>query len=273
MKKQLIILAMFTIVASTFILSCKSGKKQIYDKTVFDSIQVNETTHLFNDTAAPGNNLAIKIVYPVRSESQTLTDSVDAALIAYSFGPGYQGLDLKAAVDSFRATYAREYLTDVEPLYNEDRKNNPDEKEWPWFNYYSTIDAAPVDIPSDYLVYKLENSSYTGGAHGMYNTTYLNFIPGSGKIVRLKTLFKPGYEKQLNEMLLSKLMKDTGSSTLEELQEKAYLQDTEMYPSENFCVGNDSITFIYNVYEIAPYSSGITEITLPLDKLGEIMNK
>lgn len=273
MKKQLIILATFTLLAGTFILSCKSGKKQIFDKTVFDSIQVNETIHLFNDTAAPGNNLAIHIVYPIRSENQILTDSVDAALIACNFGPGYQGLDLKTAVDSFKTTYAREYLTDVEPLYTEDRKNNPDEKDWSWFNYYSTIDARPVNVNPDILVYKLESTSYTGGAHGMYNTSYLNFNPESGRIIRLKTLFKPGYEKELNGMLLARLMKDTGSSSLEELQSKAYLQDAEMYPSENFCLGTDSITFIYNVYEIAPYSSGITEITLPLDKLEGIMNK
>lgn len=273
MRKQIITFTTLTILAGILFLSCKSGKKQIFDSTTFDSIRVNVTTRLFNDTAAPGNNLVINYVYPVKSVNPVLTDSINAALVANCFGTGYEGLDAKAAVDSFQTTYAKEYRSDVEPLYLEDRKNNPDEKVWPWFNYYCSIEAHPLNVNSGILVYKLENSSYTGGAHGMYSTTYLNFRPETGQVIRLKNLFKPGSEKQLNRLLLEKLMKDTNSGSLKELQDKAYLQDTDMYPSENFCLTNDSITFVYNVYEIAPYSSGITEITLPLSNLNDLMIK
>lgn len=273
MKRLTILVTISTILVSTFFLSCGNGKKQIYDKTVFDSIQVNETTHLFNDTAAPGNNLVINYIYPVKSENRILTDSINIALISNCFGAGYEGLDAKAAVDSFKRSYAKEYLSDIESLYMEDKKNNPEKSDRSWFDYYCTIDARPLNINSAFLVYKIENSSYTGGAHGMYITTYLNFKPETGQIMHLKDIFKPGYEKQLNELLLAMLMKDTGSSSLKELQDKAYLQDTDMYPSENFCLNNNSITFLYNVYEIAPYSSGITKITLSYSQLEGIMNK
>ena len=68
-------------------------------------------------------------------------------------------------------------------------------------------------------------------------------------------------------------MKDTDSATLEELEDKAYLQDTEMYPSENFRLGKDSIYFFYNVYEIAPYSTGATEIALSYDVLQGLLKE
>lgn len=273
MKKQVILFIVSAFLVSTFFFSCGKGKLQIFDKTVFDSIQVNETTHLFGDTAAPGSNLAISYVYPVKSENKILTDSVNAALISYCLGNGYEGLGAKAAIDSFQTNYSKEYLADVGPLYLEDKKLNPGEESKSWFDYYSTIAAHPMNVNSQILVYKIETSSYTGGAHGMYSTNYLNFDPGTGHIMRLKDIFKPGYEKELNELLVARLMKDTGSASLQELQDKAYLQDTDMYPSENFCMYNDSITFIYNVYEIAPYSSGITEITLPHNLMEAIMNK
>ena len=159
-------------------------------------------------------------------------------------------------------------------LYEEDKKNNPEGAEVSaWYSYYNNIEAQPLTDNPKVLVYYINSNSYTGGAHGIYNIDYLNFDPESGHLITLNDVFKEGYKSQLNEMLLAKFMKDQGVATLEQLQEKAYLQDTDMYPSENFRLGKDSITFFYNVYEIAPYSSGTTEITLSYDELKEILKE
>ena len=34
-----------------------------------------------------------------------------------------------------------------------------------------------------------------------------------------------------------------------------------------------SITFIYNVYEIAPYSNGITELDIPYSDINDLLKK
>jgi hypothetical protein len=47
----------------------------------------------------------------------------------------------------------------------------------------------------------------------------------------------------------------------------------DMFPSENFILGKETITFIYNPYEIAPYEKGSIELTLSYSELDDILNK
>ena len=123
------------------------------------------------------------------------------------------------------------------------------------------------------MVYQINQSEVRGGAHGSYSTNYLNFDPNTGHIIRLNDVFISGYKEELTKLLLNKLMKDVGVANLEELQEKAYLQWTDMYPTENFFMGKDGVTFFYNIYEIAPYSSGTTTITLSYEELKSLIKE
>ena len=46
-----------------------------------------------------------------------------------------------------------------------------------------------------------------------------------------------------------------------------------MYPSSNFILGKDGITFIYNPYEIAPYALGRIELTISNATLEPLFKK
>ena len=72
-------------------------------------------------------------------------------------------------------------------------------------------------------------------------------------------------------MLTRKLMEDEGVSTIEGLGEKGYFIDIEMNITNNFILGNDSMTFLYNRYEIAPYAMGDILISLDYETLKDIM--
>ena len=45
----------------------------------------------------------------------------------------------------------------------------------------------------------------------------------------------------------------------------------EMFPSENFILGNETITFVYNPYEIAPYAVGSTELIIPFGDIKDLL--
>ena len=274
MKKQTIgFLTIATLISSIF-CSCNDGKVKQYGNMEFDSIKIDNTASLINDSTSPNCNLRIDFVYPVKCDNQVLMDSVNRALIVTCFGKAYDGLDATAAVDSFRNTYVKEYRTDLQALYREDLQNsNGEESVGGWYSYYQSIEARPLSENSRYLVYAVNESEYRGGAHGTYSTNFINFNAENGSILHLNDVFKPNYKNAVSELLLEKLMKDTDSATLEELEDKAYLQDTEMYPSENFRLGKDSIYFFYNVYEIAPYSTGATEIALSYDVLQGLLKE
>ena len=55
------------VAVSGFLFSCGDKMNKNTGSLEFDSIQVNETAHLFSDTARPACNLVIDFTYPVKA--------------------------------------------------------------------------------------------------------------------------------------------------------------------------------------------------------------
>ena len=89
----------------------------------------------------------------------------------------------------------------------------------------------------------------------------------------LADIFVPGYEQRLSDLLQKALCDNVGVSSIKELKDQGYLYSMDMFPSENFILGNEAITFIYNPYEIAPYEKGAIELTINYSQIDDILNK
>ncbi|KAA5110557.1 hypothetical protein F2Z47_23935, partial [Bacteroides fragilis] len=89
MKKQYVSLLAIILATSGFLFSCGDKMNKNTGALEFDSIQVNETAHLFGDTAKPACNLTINFAYPVKSTDNKLKDSLNSYFIAACFGEGY----------------------------------------------------------------------------------------------------------------------------------------------------------------------------------------
>ena len=61
MKKQTVSLLVLLLAASGFFFSCGNTVNKNAYALEFDSIQVNETVHLFGDTAKPACNLILNV--------------------------------------------------------------------------------------------------------------------------------------------------------------------------------------------------------------------
>lgn len=112
---------------------------------------------------------------------------------------------------------------------------------------------------------------YTGGAHGGTFITCRNYRLEDGSVVTLDNYFKPGYEKVLIPVLEKKLLEYAECSSRDELDEHGYFSNEPMYVSENFEIRQDTIDFIYNQYDIAPYSTGITTLSVANDEIRAIL--
>jgi len=80
-----------------------------------------------------------------------------------------------------------------------------------------------------------------------------------------------GYEAQLAPILLKALMERVEVQSLDELKEKGYLQTVDIYPSENFIVGDNTITFIYNPSEIASLELGTIQLVLTYAQMEKLI--
>lgn len=109
-----------------------------------------------------------------------------------------------------------------------------------------------------------EDFSYAymcGAAHGNSAYSYLNYSLGDGSILSLDDLMVAGYRDALTELLRSRL------SDREDL-----FEDAEIGVPGQFRITPDGLQFIYQQYEIAPYSSGVIRVDLTAYELGELLS-
>lgn len=113
---------------------------------------------------------------------------------------------------------------------------------------------------------------YTGGAHGGTFITCRNYRLEDGSVVTLDNYFKPGYEKVLLPILERKLLEYAECDSRDELDEHGYFSSEPMFIPDNFEIRQDTIDFIFNQYDIAPYSTGITTLSVAESEISSIIN-
>jgi hypothetical protein len=176
----------------------------------------------------------------------------------------HKQIDPQAIADSFIAGYVQ----------YRDKFSAPGQQLPPW---YMKKNINVTYSSKRFFCFSLDEESYTGGAHGMYFTTYHNIDLATGTKLTLSDIIKPDmmdalaktgeqlfrYTKNIPE---DKRLSSTGFFTFaqhDSLIGKFYLND-------NFSMGNNGLIFHYNVYEIAPYVNGSSKIVIPYSRLKEM---
>lgn len=119
------------------------------------------------------------------------------------------------------------------------------------------------------LCYKTYMETYTGGAHGHYSYNYIVFDMTDGSVISASDIFNEGYKNGLSKILRNRA-KTTNNWSEEDLISNLNSPD-EIEASDNFRISNDSITFVYNPYEIGSYATGIVKISVPFDEIKEFL--
>ena len=114
------------------------------------------------------------------------------------------------------------------------------------------------------LSYQSTISCYLGGAHGSYVVNYYNFDIESGKLLSINDIVPPDKQKETLKAMAQQLCKDWEAKDLADLQEKTGITMLgDLYLTNNFLLKGDSIEFLFNQYEIAPYAAGLIGVTVP----------
>lgn len=269
MKKQFVSLPLFLIAACGIFFSCGNISQQGAGALAFDSIQVNETVHLFADDSKPACNLTMNLCYVERAADEAMKDSLNRMVLAFCLGEEFAEGTPQAMVQAYRTHYVGRYRSDLEPVYRKEAEagEGGEEEFAAWFSYYRSVTGRVQLYSGHLLAYTLQTEEYTGGAHGMYATLFRNWDLRTLEPLTLADIFQGDYEEELTALLWKRLLEDLKVATREEAEEMGYGVTGDLTPTENFCLGREGITFYYNVYEIAPYATGPTDITLSYKEL------
>jgi len=271
MKKQYVSLLAVILSVCGIYTSC-TDKMNNTGAFEFDRIQINKTAHLFGDTTKPGTNIIIDFTYINKSSDDALKDSLNAYILSACFGDRYTDENIREVAELYAQNYINEYRQDLEPMFLEDQKNKDNaESIASWYSYYKGIETHVKFYEKDLMVYRIDFNEYTGGAHGMYTSTFLNFDLKNMHQLTLDDIFIGEYQDILSDLLWNQLMADQKVKTRTELEDLGYGSTGDLIPTENFYLGKEGITFYYNVYEFTPYVMGAVEITLPYEAMGHVL--
>ena len=123
----------------------------------------------------------------------------------------------------------------------------------------------------DLLVYRVDYNEYTGGAHGMYMSTFLNMDLTLMRPLRLDDIFVGDFQEALTDLIWNQLMADNKVTTHEALEDMGYASTGDIAPTENFYLSKEGITFYYNIYDITPYSMGPVKVTIPYSMMEHLL--
>lgn len=122
-----------------------------------------------------------------------------------------------------------------------------------------------VMYQSPYVV-SIAMTSYTntGGAHGMVVVSFLNFDVKTGNLIENDAL--------INDLSAFKELAKTYFNQEIEGNRDLYFEPENFTLPANIGFNDDGLILLYNSYEIAPYSTGLTEFTIPYETIEGYLN-
>ena len=252
----------FTALLLCLAVSCTT---EIEDAIFFDSATFDKEVKLSNDEGSPVCAVHLQLEYATDKnghKAEVINEIIQQRLLNMS------ELTVQQAADSFASIYTSSYVRNFLPLYNQDRADTT-KRSWYEYHYVITSQTQPGGFGT--TSYNAIIDYFEGGAHGVNQRMTMNFENKTGRLLELEDIFVPGFESQLNPILQKALSEKVGVTNLKELQDKGYLFSMEMFPSKNFLLSDETISFIYNPYEIASYDKGETELNIALSALKNIL--
>lgn len=258
--------------------SCNQYGK--YDDSPYQHIHWEEEARLTDDVSSPYCDFAIDYTC-LNEQNDSIAQLINRTLQHEFLGAEFASLAPELAVDSFRNVYIRDYREEVGRLYETEKQQASSVEEIPnWFNHtYSLVTF--VEEGRTGIIHANANVFVdTGGAHPNQWSIWRNFDAQTGKLLTKEDVFQAESQKEIEQLLLSALIAqqaevnpDMKVESSEDLQALGFLKWTGMYIPDNFFLSKNEVVFLFNRYDIAPYSAGEVVLRLPNETIEPFMKK
>lgn len=247
------------------VTSCRNPKSdslgQESNKWKFDKLSTEKIIHIDNDSTKPGMKVSLEFNYPSAYENDTLLGYVQNVFLEAFGGKDYLNMKPKDAFEKLEKVYidqAIDYAKDA-------ADDGPDFTE-----YYQTISTAIADTSNTkyYITARTQLHQYTGGAHGMHNITFYNADTRTGDLITEDKLFKPGSKETLTKVIKELLEAKANSGKDDAI---TLLEPESIASNGNFYFTKTGVIYVYNTYEVAPYSDGLIEVEIAYERVKDII--
>lgn len=269
---------------STVMLPGCTGKHSAgKDGVSVDSVLADTTVYLdASNPKAPQCQIKINFKYLRSSEANDSLTEVINKVLEEAFSSAHAGATSpQAFVSAIKESLASDYLKDVQKNYETDVKNGMKEDEIPgWYNYEYEINSELTEGKDSIWNYSVATFQYTGGAHPSSWGYWVNVDTRSGRKLSKEDVFRKGTDEEICKRIFVRLLEEANRkletdtlTCLEGLNQMGILLDTDLYVPDNFRLGKDGVTFLYNQYDIAPRPMGQFELTVPYEEINTYLIK
>ena len=250
-----------------FITGC--GYKKEQNKVAFNATKTNSIKLL------QSNNLA----YSYRTF--TITDTackigMGCTNVEIKYPTFKNGLKLKSFIDQQLLEFMEAFktVTNIDVAFKAYQKNlvasldSTTDEDGTSLSY----SQLRIDVLSQYLelIILERDDEMGGGAHPNHNYSFINWDRNSDSSISLNDIFVKGYKLELRQIAEStfrtdKNLKQTGCLT------GFNFENDKFTLSSDFYLNDKGITFFYQIYSIAPYSEGPTELLIPYKSIKHLL--
>ena len=190
------------------------------------------------------------ITYAVFPGHRSLNDSIVSRLLQ-----AYQGDKHDKTLEMQAKSFVQGYMTDTSRMTE---------------IYTLETSARVVRQDSSLVTIQIDSYAFAGGGHSNDFTGYLNWNTSEEKTITLSDIFAPGYQekfRKIAEKIFRSQEKLTDTSSLQ----RYFFKDAKFALNNNFLVTPVGIRFLYNEYEIKPFTEGQTELLIPYNKIKSLL--
>ncbi|MDR2026691.1 MAG: DUF3298 and DUF4163 domain-containing protein [Prevotellaceae bacterium] len=111
---------------------------------------------------------------------------------------------------------------------------------------------------------------YEGGAHPNSGKFCFVLDKNTGNKVNYRSLTE-GHETEFLNIAETEFRTQSGIKADEKIYDIYWFKDGKFHLTDNYTFTSEGLVFCYNPYEIAPYSFGLIQLTLPYEKVEKLI--
>ena len=150
----------------------------------------------------------------------------------------------------------------VEYLQTHYADNVKEVKEFELIGISTNVDVEYLGQRENIATFTMGYHHYSGGAHGMYSTQFVNVDLDKKAIIQLDDVFTKAQQNKVKALLWEIYQNESRGDNGE--RQEPFTAKADFYLSDNFYFSQDGIAFVYPPYALGPYAAGEKELRLSL---------
>ena len=213
-----------------------------------ESIKFDKTPSESSDDYAPESGEAKVSVKALKTNMDWLTDLLVNELIRQFTAEGKVKIENKQQFVEYLQTL---YVDSVQEV-----------KEFELIGISTNVDVEFLGQRENIATFTMGYHHYSGGAHGMYSTQFVNIDLDKKAVIRLDDVFTKAEQNKVKALLWEIYQNESRGDNGE--RQEPFTAKADFYLSDNFYFSQDGIVFVYPPYALGPYAAGEKELRLSL---------